>query len=660
MADLPKLSQRRIAFHSLTFKVGALAILVLGVVLAMFSAVFIISERQKTSEDILKNGQTFANFSAPRIYDSYVQLYTHPQASDFQAFKSSVSSVLSYNKDVRGVSLLAQNGRLLFDSSEFTSGKYQGPARTIDDEATLAAVHNESLSARNVTVNGEHLTEIVVPLTETSGGHVVSMRYLLSYATLSARMQDIYKRIAVVTLLLQLFVVVVVILCTTRLTRPLTRLTRVAEELRSGNFDARASYDGKDELGGLARTLNDMADKVKGYYENLESKVRERTSALEAIQVRLRANVQRDEALIASIGDGVIATDKEGTVLLMNKAAEEMLKLPRDQAIGRRYDDLWTIETEDHSPLPMAERPLTRAITLGKPLKDSSHYCVRKDRNGKDIVRFPLSLSISPVMLNDQTFGTINVFSDITHEKQVDRMKTEFISLASHQLRTPLSAIRWFNEMLLSGDAGKLTDEQQELAQNAYDSTARMIELVNSLLNTSRIESGRIIVDPQPTDLKELIQSVVNDLKGKTEAKKQTLIVDVHADLPKINLDVRLISQVYLNFLTNAIKYSPQGAEISVFVSRKGEELVSQISDNGYGIPKAQQARVFQKFFRAENAVKVETDGTGLGLYLVKAIIESSGGRVWFESEENKGTSFWFSLPMSGMKSKAGEVTLDA
>jgi len=327
-----------------------------------------------------------------------------------------------------------------------------------------------------------------------------------------------------------------------------------------------------------------------------------------------------------------------------------------DAAVGKPIHETFQLygpNDKDKKPIPKKERPVFRALETGKTVNDVYAFHAA---DGKKIL---MDTTATPILLNDKVVGAISVMRDVTKEKEIDRMKTEFISLASHQLRTPLSAIKWFTEMLISGDAGKLTDEQQEFAKNIDDSTTRMIALVNALLNISRIESGRIMIDPKPTDLRELVSGIVNDLKAKTEERKQTLIISVHDELPMINLDPRLIGQVYLNLLTNAIKYTQEGGEVSVFISRKDDQIISQVTDNGYGIPKDQQSRIFQKFFRAANAVKVETDGTGLGLYLIKSVVESSGGKIWFESEEGKGTTFWFSIPLSGMKAKEGEVTLD-
>lgn len=422
--------------------------------------------------------------------------------------------------------------------------------------------------------------------------------------------------------------------------RSLATLQTTATRIANGDFSQLARIKSHDEIGRLSATFNSMAERLREAYR------------------RQSIATQQDEAMLQSMSEGLIASDSRGRVTLVNKLALDYLGLSDGgNIIGKRIKDVYELYGDDPKatkPLPAESHPSSIALATGQTA--DGVYVIRQTDDRKRL----FDIAATPVTLEDKTVGIITVMRDVTKEKEVDRMKTEFISLASHQLRTPLSAIKWFTEMLLSGDAGKLQPEQSDFAKNISDSTERMIALVNALLNISRIESGRIMVDPKPTDLKELVSGIVTDLKGKTEEKRQTLIISVHEDLPKINIDPRLIGQVYLNLLTNAIKYTPKGGEISVFISRKDNEIISQVADNGYGIPKEQQPRIFEKFFRATNAVKVETDGTGLGLYLIKAVVESSGGKIWFKSEEGKGTTFWFSIPASGMKPKEGEVTLDA
>lgn len=424
-----------------------------------------------------------------------------------------------------------------------------------------------------------------------------------------------------------------------RISRSIATLGAGAERIANGDFSQELKASSRDEIGQVALVFNRMAQRLRDSYR------------------RIALEQQRDEAILKGMGEGIIATNEQGKIVIINQVATDLLELGDESTvINKSIQDAYTLydlsKIKD-TKLPNDERPSFRALSSGQPVEDVYGF---HTKNG---AKRQINIAANPFLLDGKVVGVITILRDVTKEKEVDRMKTEFISLASHQLRTPLSAIKWFSEMLLNGDAGKLNPDQLEFMNNVSESTERMIALVASLLNISRIESGRIMIVPEPTDLEELVGGIVNDLKAKTEEKKQTLIISVHADLPKINLDPRMIGQVYLNLLTNAIKYTQEGGEISVFISKKDDMIISQVTDNGYGIPKEQQDRMFQKFFRAANAVKVETDGTGLGLYLIKAIIESSGGKIWFKSEENKGTTFWFSMPMSGMVAKEGEVTLD-
>jgi len=361
--------------------------------------------------------------------------------------------------------------------------------------------------------------------------------------------------------------------------------------------------------------------------------------------------------ILSNMTEGLVVTDKSGNFSYFNKVAEEMLGIGMSQKSPKEWQKIYGVYLPDKvTPYPLDQFPLTRALK-GEKIHDVEQYINNEKLHGG------ITIIVSSTPLRDargNIQGAIALFRDATKEKDIDRMKSEFISLASHQLRTPLSAMKWFLEMLLNGDAGKLNKEQREMTQNVDESNERMISLVNSLLNVTRIESGRIIITPQPTNLKDLVQGVITEVKNQIDAKKQTLTMNVYENLPEISIDPLLVRQVYMNLLTNAIKYTPNGGEITIIISKGKDSIVSQITDTGYGIPAKDHEKVFKKFYRGENIIKLETDGNGLGMYLVKAIVESSNGKIWFESVEGKGTTFWFSLPLSGMIAKAGEVRLDS
>ncbi len=247
---------------------------------------------------------------------------------------------------------------------------------------------------------------------------------------------------------------------------------------------------------------------------------------------------------------------------------------------------------------------------------------------------------------------------DVTEEQLSDQMKSEFVSLASHQLRTPLTATKWLIERLRKSQTGPLNPKQLEIVSHLSQSTIRQIRLVNDLLNISRLESGRVSVTPRPTNLEELLQDIQSELSHIFKAKHQKISLDITTKVPKaLNIDPMLIREVILNLLSNASKYSPQKTTIKVSITRKDDDIVFNVQDAGMGIPTQDQPQIFSRFYRASNVISKDIEGTGLGLYLVKMIVNASGGEITFTSS-NQGTTFIFTLPRKGSKTIKGETTL--
>jgi signal transduction histidine kinase len=232
------------------------------------------------------------------------------------------------------------------------------------------------------------------------------------------------------------------------------------------------------------------------------------------------------------------------------------------------------------------------------------------------------------------------------HLKELDRAKDEFISMASHQLRTPLTTIKGYLSMMLDGDAGRVSKSQREFLESAFHGSQRMVGLIADLLNVSRMSAGKFVIEQHPADLDQMVADEVKQLQDRATAKRLKLTYrPPAAGLPLVRLDEAKTRQVVMNFIDNALYYTKSG-QVVVSLVRQDDGVEFRVQDTGIGVPRASRARLFGKFFRAANARRLRPDGTGLGLFLAKQVVEEQGGRIIFESVEGQGSVFGFSLPL--------------
>ncbi|MBU4141998.1 PAS domain-containing protein [Patescibacteria group bacterium] len=489
------------------------------------------------------------------------------------------------------------------------------------------------------------------------------------------------------------FVVLIIYLIASKIVAPIKKLREAAGFLAKGDLNREVSVKTQDEFEDMANSLNEMAlnlrsDKIElqRYSQGLEKTVKEKMEDLENKVIDLK--IARDkilsaandideerqktikekdkiDAILHSIGDGVFVVDKDLRVVIINEVAANMAGYKAEEVLGKKYTDKLKFIFEETGKVN--SQFIDKAFET-KAVQKMSNHTVLIDKDGNKI---QVSDSAAPLLDADfNVVGCVVVFRNVTKERDVDKAKSEFVSLASHQLRTPLSVINWYSEMLLGGDVGKLNEDQKKYVEEVYKGNQRMVELVNSLLNVSRLELGTFIVEPEPTDIVALAKSAASELKPQIAGKKLSFKEYYGDSLPMFNADSKLLRMVFQNLLSNAVKYTPDNGEVSVNISiidagenlgdKKVEEksFAISVSDTGYGITAGQQDKIFSKLFRADNARGKDTEGTGLGLYIVKAIVDLSGGSIWFKSEENKGTAFYITLPIGGMKKKEGAKKL--
>jgi signal transduction histidine kinase/putative methionine-R-sulfoxide reductase with GAF domain len=363
--------------------------------------------------------------------------------------------------------------------------------------------------------------------------------------------------------------------------------------------------------------------------------------------------VSQSTAILQSLSDGVIVCDQNGAVITVNLAAEKILDRPIDELVtwnlgdllrrllGRRVSEL---PLEDLLAHPWDERARPRTLSTTFQLGPRT-----------------ISVTLDPVIsTKEELLGAVAVFRDRTREVESDRLKTEFIGTVSHELRTPMTSIKGFTQLLVMGNLGPVNETQREFLNIIQSNAERMIAIINDLLDITKIETGSVELEIRPIHVAETLSKVLLDLQTKVHERQQTLTLSLPAGLPLVRADAHRFNQILFNLVSNAVKYTPRGGSITIEARevtaeavpederdglRPGRYIQIDVRDTGVGIAPDDVPRIWERFYRTENPLKVEAGGTGLGLSLVKPLVRLLGGRIWVESRINVGSTFSFVLP---------------
>ncbi len=403
------------------------------------------------------------------------------------------------------------------------------------------------------------------------------------------------------------------------LTEPIINLRNAAEEISKGRFDVRAEIKSKDEIGELASDFNNMAKEIKIRTQELSE------------------GLGRLKSLVESVRLGVIMVDLSLNIILANSAAKRILGKSPSQNLTFKH-----LSEKIKGSIDISQA-LSFYVKNGKSLN------IQEAVIGERYFRF----FMSPVRdVVDKIFiGAVVIIEDITEEKRLDKMRTEIVSITSHQLRTPSTIIKGNLDMLLDGDIGGITPEQKDVLNDVYMGNERMIRLINDLMDAAKIEEGKFKLTIETARLEDVVADVIEEMLPLAKSKKVELLYKKPAEnLPEIKINVSRIKQVLQNLIVNAIQYSAidDKGMVEVEISNEGRFLRFSVKDNGLGIPEDEQPKLFERFFRGSNITKLDPGGgSGLGLYIARAIIEQGGGKISFVSEENKGTIFNVTFPIN-------------
>ena len=424
-----------------------------------------------------------------------------------------------------------------------------------------------------------------------------------------------------------------------KLTEPIILLSNTMSKLGPHHWQMKKTLHTGDEVEFLEHIAVDMAKRLRGIYEHMESEISTRTEELKQQYIK-------DRAILQSIDYGVVMIDAKGIVTDANTAALDFLRCTKDKCTGKKAEDVLDIQVR-HNAKKLAH-PVTMTLQTKKPVRSTPdmRYSIMRT----DDILIPVMMSCVPLMDEGKVLGAVLVFQDATEQRRVDYLKSEFISLASHQLRTPLSAIQWYIELFK--DEKNVSDTQEEYLNEMTFASHRMTGLIDALLHAARLETGDIKPQTSIVDATQLLEELAQEFRAMGKEKNIACTVSIPKKKTLIETDSVLLHVVFKNLFSNAIKYTKSGGSVGVKMMTVKNGVQVTVADTGVGIPKGEQKRLFERLFRASNVRKMDTDGNGLGLYITKMIVDSLGGSVEVSSAEKKGTKVTIVIPSTTKKKK--------
>jgi PAS domain S-box-containing protein len=375
----------------------------------------------------------------------------------------------------------------------------------------------------------------------------------------------------------------------------------------------------------------------------LFSLIRDQAENLGGMLRTQQMEASRSRAILESVADGVLVTDSVNRITLCNASTERILEIKAEKALNQPLDQLAGV-------FEKASRTWLKTILkwAGDPTTSQGEtFAERLELDNGKVV----AVTLAPVFFRNEFLATVSIFRDITHEVQVERLKSEFIANVSHELRTPMTSIKGYVEVMLMGVTGQLNTQQERFLKIIRSNTERLNVLVNDILDVSRIESGRLILDYQLTDVPRLAAMVVDDYHRRSQDDSRTMdfSLDVEPGLPQVMADPVRLRQIISSLVSNGYNYTSNGGHVSLKLHQVGDMLQVDVKDDGIGITEKDGKRIFERFFRGEDPMVLQTAGTGLGLAISKILVEMHGGKIWFVSKgvHGEGSKFSFTIPVA-------------